>query len=255
MLSSGPSKVSPIPESTNNPIVGIDRQSTFINENQDANLGYLRDEFKNYEKVLKNIRDILDAYWECKNKSTLKISYDELNNKCDEQKNRMNKNDYEVAIVGLEKAGKSTLINAWIGWDFLPTDCNRCTYTLTRILSTDRKQKYEIEHFTKNEFHTKFDKIKEEYSKRNDPNSPLKAEIDEIMRFRNEIDKYLDKPLQTVPVDDFNSESVKQDIRSYITIPSKARAIKNITFWVAKLNAINNFTLYDAPGYDSPITL
>jgi GTPase SAR1 family protein len=244
----GPSKISLTTESN-------DRQSTFINESQDANLRYLKEEFKSYEKVLKHLRDILENYRDGKNKSQMKKEYDELNNICDEQKNRMNKNDYEVAIVGLEKAGKSTLVNAWIGWDFLPTSACRCTYTLTRILSTDRKQKYEIEYFSKSEFYSRFDKIKEEYSKTNNPNSPLKFEIEEINKFRNEIDKYLDKPFQIVEVDDFNSESVIQDIRSYITIPSKARAIKNISFWVAKLNAINNLTLYDLPGYDSPITL
>jgi GTPase SAR1 family protein len=251
-----PSKVSPIiPITANNSTVGIDRQSTFLNENQDVNLGYLRDEFKNYEKILKHLRDILENYRNGENKTSMKIAYDELNNKCDDQKNRMSKSDYEVAIVGLEKAGKSTLINSWIGWNFLPTDANRCTYTLTKILSTDRKQRYEIEYFTKAEFHTRFDKIKDEYAKKNDPNSPLKAEIDEIRTCLNDINKYLDNSPHRVEVDDFNSESVKQDIRSYITIPSKARAIKNITFWVAKLNTINNFTLYDAPGYDSPITL
>jgi hypothetical protein len=251
----GPSEVAPITEPTNIPPIIIERQSTFIDVNQDANLRYLKEEFKSYEKILKNIGDILENFRDGKNKSTLKISFDELNNICEEQKNRMNKNDYEVAIVGLEKAGKSTLMNAWIGWDFLPTAATRCTYTLTRILSTDRNQRYEIEYFTRSEFYSRFDKIKEEYSKINDPNSPLKNEIEEINKFRNEIDIYLNKPLQTVTVDDFKSESVKQDIISFITIPSKARAIKNISFWVAKLNAINNFTLYDAPGYDSPITL
>jgi hypothetical protein len=96
--------------------------------------------------------------------------------------------------------------------DFLPTAATRCTYTLTRILSTDRNQRYEIEYFTRSEFYSRFDKIKEEYSKINDPNSPFKAEIEEINKFRNEIDIYLNKPLQTVTVDDFKSESVKQDI-------------------------------------------
>jgi len=252
----GQSKVSPVIQSTSNPTRERERQLTFINENQDASLGYLKDEFKNYEKILKILSEILENYRECDNKTKMKTSYDELNAKCSDQKSRMNNSGFKVAIIGLEKAGKSTLINAWIGWDdFLPTASNRCTYTLTRILSTDRRQKYEIEYFTKSEFYLRYDKLKEEQAKTNNPNSPLNREIEEIRQGLTEINNYLDKPLQTVSVDDYNSESIKQDIKSFITIPSKARAIKNISFWVANLNDINNFTLYDAPGYDSPITL
>ncbi len=120
----GPLKVSPIIPSTNNPIVGIDRQSALINENQD--FGNLREEFSNYEKIIKNISDILEIYKDGENKSIMKISYEELNNICDDQKYRMNKNGYEVAIVGLEKAGKSTLINSWIGWNLLTSEANSC---------------------------------------------------------------------------------------------------------------------------------
>jgi hypothetical protein len=53
----GPSKVAPITEPTNIPPIIIERQSAFIDVNQDANLRYLKEEFKSYEKVLKNIGD------------------------------------------------------------------------------------------------------------------------------------------------------------------------------------------------------
>ena len=42
-------------------------------------------------------------------------------------------NTFEVSIVGLEKSGKSTFANAFMGIDILPTKDERCTYTTTSI--------------------------------------------------------------------------------------------------------------------------
>ena len=41
--------------------------------------------------------------------------------------------EYEIAVVGLEKAGKITFANALMGNDILPTKPLRCTYTTTSI--------------------------------------------------------------------------------------------------------------------------
>lgn len=42
--------------------------------------------------------------------------------------------EFEIAVVGLEKAGKSTLSNALIRVNVLPAESERCTFT-----KTDRK--------------------------------------------------------------------------------------------------------------------
>ena len=221
----------------------------------DQHLDYLREDLNKYEHILKNIKEILDNYIDGDNKEIMFVAYKELVNKCDGLKSRMSSVNYEVAIIGLEKAGKSTLINAWIGWDFLPTASTRCTYTLTRICATKSGQKYEIEYFDRDEFHSRFERIKEEQEQSKITNSPLKEEIDEIRKYMHEINKYLGNPKITVEVTDFENESVKKEILSAITDIGKARAIKNISFWVANINDISNFTLYDAPGYNSPITM
>ena len=43
--------------------------------------------------------------------------------------------EFEIAVVGLEKAGKSTLSNALIRVNVLPAESERCTFTKTEIRS------------------------------------------------------------------------------------------------------------------------
>ena len=52
-------------------------------------------------------------------------------------KRKISKNEFEIAIVGLEKAGKSSFCNALIEINILPTKDERCTYTATRIEYSD----------------------------------------------------------------------------------------------------------------------
>lgn len=47
--------------------------------------------------------------------------------------NKLKSREFTVAIVGLEKAGKSTLGNALIKSMVLPEYASRCTYTTTEI--------------------------------------------------------------------------------------------------------------------------
>ena len=48
---------------------------------------------------------------------------------------KLRSQEFEIAVVGLEKAGKSTLSNALIRVNVLPAESERCTYTKTEIRS------------------------------------------------------------------------------------------------------------------------
>lgn len=56
-----------------------------------------------------------------------------IRSKAERLKRKLETNEFEIAIVGLEKAGKSTFANALMGNDILPTKDERCTYTSTSI--------------------------------------------------------------------------------------------------------------------------
>jgi hypothetical protein len=48
---------------------------------------------------------------------------------------RLERGEFRIAVVGLEKAGKSSFVNAWLECDILPNESARCTFTTTRIHS------------------------------------------------------------------------------------------------------------------------
>ncbi|MDH0032501.1 MULTISPECIES: dynamin family protein [unclassified Acinetobacter] len=60
---------------------------------------------------------------------------EDIKNKNEKFKHKLESNEFEIAIVGLEKAGKSTFANALIKSNILPSAPERCTFTSTRLVS------------------------------------------------------------------------------------------------------------------------
>ena len=58
---------------------------------------------------------------------------------------RLKKREFRIAVVGLEKAGKSTFINAWLECDLLPAKGGRCTFTTTQIYSVENESEQRLE--------------------------------------------------------------------------------------------------------------
>lgn len=88
--------------------------------------GKLRAQVKGIDKILKlNMNGLLDASIEQK----LHAVKEEANKLLKKLEN----NEFEISIVGLEKAGKSSFANALMGNDILPSKEARCTYTSTSI--------------------------------------------------------------------------------------------------------------------------
>jgi len=56
-------------------------------------------------------------------------------------------------VIGLEKAGKSALLNAWLGQEILPSASERCAFTSTEIWSaqTEQDQLLFIQYYRKDE--------------------------------------------------------------------------------------------------------
>ena len=63
------------------------------------------------------------------------------------QLDRLRRDEFRIAVVGLEKAGKSTFVNAWLECDLLPTKQGRCTFTTTQVYSEKSadRQRLEVE--------------------------------------------------------------------------------------------------------------
>jgi len=71
---------------------------------------------------------------------------------------KLKSREFTVAIVGLEKAGKSTLGNALIKSMVLPEYASRCTYTTTEIRAGD-SDVAEVYFYTRDEFNKNFKRM------------------------------------------------------------------------------------------------
>lgn len=75
---------------------------------------------------------------------------------------KLESNEFEIAIVGLEKAGKSTFANALIKNNILPSAPERCTFTSTRLVSG--ADKASVQFYTEAEFEQIFQELLQEIS-------------------------------------------------------------------------------------------
>ena len=220
-----------------------------------SNLENIEKQLVDCEQALSKIKEILSHHNPENTKLNFSETVFELKTDLDDQLRKIRKKDFEISVVGREKAGKSSLLNAWIGFNLLPNERNRCTYTTTEIrscISLD-DQKYLIEYFTSDEFTEKLNQIKNSESGIRSLDNLKDEELSEIDNCRSEIQSYLDKVPEMKNFETF--DQVRDHLKSAISKPGHARAVKKICIWTPKLSDSENVVLYDVPGYDSPIQL
>lgn len=222
-------------------------------------------------KYVEKYTDILDEIGKIKDRVLIEDSskdlFSKINNKLKSRKERLKKPKFEVAIIGLEKAGKSTFANALLKDDYLPQAPNRCTYTTTTIESSKENNRATISFYTKNEFLESFqatckdielqnidfetitldsfEKILQEKSALFQ-NSNNADDIRAIIKNRDDIKKYLDKSNEII------ESNIKNSIKPFIVDEKIARAVKNINILSNEFKDFDDMVLYDVPGFDSP---
>ena len=181
--------------------------------------------------------------------------------------------ELEVAVVGLEKAGKSKFSSAFVGKEGLfPSADERCTFTSTK-LQYSSEDYAEVEFYGKDEFTRKLEAMLNEVKFPNgrfdtiqlntfeqhfeglksiDENlyrkhsSKTEADIVDIITGRNDIEKLLGHANKKF------SDLGSSELKNYITDKHISRAVKNVTFYSSNLKGLENIILYDVPGFDSP---
>jgi GTPase SAR1 family protein len=181
------------------------------------------------DKAIKNVADLLKDYKNEETQKKLQETYFEIVYDLEDQLRKIRKKEFEIAVVGREKAGKSSLLNAWIGFDLLPNERNRCTYTTTEIRScpSEREQKYIIEYFTSDEFNRK---LSTQYNQGNAEPIDRRAmdflaqqEAEEIRKYSEEINSYLDR--KEVLVNFTSFEQIRSQLKSAISSPGNYKNI------------------------------
>ena len=184
-----------------------------------------------------------------------KDSLAELTEGVQRQLNKLQKNEFHIAVVGLEKAGKSTFLNAWIKSEILPNEQKRCTYTSTEIRSLGQNETsyIEIEYLSQNEFQ----ELQMSYEKlshgRGLEAENARGDLAEIKQNMSTITALLGLEAKTIPFND-NSE-VMELLKPNVADPARARAIKTVKVHTHDLVSKQGVVFHDVPGYDSPLQI
>ena len=158
------------------------------------------------------------------------------------QLERLKKREFRIAVVGLEKAGKSTFINAWLECDLLPAKAARCTFTTTQIYSVinDADQKLEVQAKNNDQFTSLIEGL-EQINAKEDLSTIRKNEmtLSEVRRGGD-----LSIPFTRL-------EDIKEPLRKYVADEKYAHAVLEARLYTNKLAQAEGVVFYDVPGLDS----
>lgn len=207
----------------------------------------------------------------------------ELKNKNEILKRKIISNEFEIAIVGLEKAGKSTFANALMKSNILPSAPERCTFTSTRLVNGNDQAR--VKFYTEEQFEATFQALLEEieyphqaeigktsfrslsiesfeqYFNLLETENPAlyKSHIGKTDEEIKDILKSRDRLILTGETKSFSGEDLKSDsFKSYIKgdnqgkDTSKPRSVCSIEIESSELTGLDNAIIYDVPGFDSP---
>lgn len=186
---------------------------------------------------------------------------------------KLKHDEFEIAIVGLEKAGKSSFSNALIEKNLLPTADERCTYTATCIKYSEHDNAV-IRFYKPSEFEQDFadklrkigirnpesygyqtltqEKYTELYNQREEDGNrfdeTLNEDILNIIRNRQAISRHLGEPDTTYTGD----ELTQSEFQGFIREPAQAIPVKEVTIGSKALCNMKNAVIYDVPGFNSP---
>jgi len=165
---------------------------------------------------------------------------------------RLHNGEFRIAVVGLEKAGKSTFVNAWLGCDLLPAKTARCTFTTTQIYSVQHDSEQCLKTLPKTE--QQFSAYQEDLRAQTesaDKSAAQKAENDlkVIEQHRGTLREIIDEGSQTYS---FNRlEDIKDRLNRYVADERYAHAMHEARLFTSRLAAVDGVVFYDVPGLDS----
>lgn len=197
-----------------------------------------------------------------------------IKKEAEELKEKLEKGIFEIAIVGLEKAGKSTFAGALIGKDIFPSEEERCTYTTTTMCYGNDEA--EVIFYSRNEYNDKFranlkkmgypgadnisfDRLSEtdyekEYEKLDESvkssfRSTTNEDIIAILKNIKEISSLIGSNPRI-----FNGAAAlnSDELKNFIIKPEYALAVKEIIIKSSQLQNMKEAVIYDVPGFDSP---
>lgn len=160
---------------------------------------------------------------------------------------------FRIGVVGAENTGKSSFINAWVDYDILPNDSDRCTYTTTILHSVNRieDQRLEVRMRSRADFDAMLADLESAIAK--DPTSQnQRRDRDLIRKYEREMRSLLDTRLE--PIKFTTLEDIKVDLRKYAADERYAFAVEQVHLYTTGIAELEGIVFYDLPGVDSGLT-
>ncbi|WYL95869.1 MAG: dynamin family protein [Gloeotrichia echinulata IR180] len=158
------------------------------------------------------------------------------------QLERLKKREFRIAVVGLEKAGKSTFINAWLECDLLPAKGGRCTFTTTQIYSVENESEQRLEVQAKTE--AEFINLLKELEKAN-----AQEDIKTIRENERTLQQVRKEGNLTFPFT--RLEDIREPLKKYVADERYAHSVLEARLYTNKLAQAEGIVFYDVPGLDS----
>ncbi|MDV3002046.1 MAG: hypothetical protein N5P05_003652 [Chroococcopsis gigantea SAG 12.99] len=158
------------------------------------------------------------------------------------QLERLKKREFRIAVVGLEKAGKSTFINAWLECDLLPAKAARCTFTTTQIYSVinDSDQRLEVQTKTDEQFSHLIEDLKK---------ANAQEDLNTIKLNESTLDGVRNEGNLTIPFT--RLEDIREQLKKYVADERYAHAVLEARLYTNRLAQAEGIVFYDVPGLDS----
>lgn len=161
------------------------------------------------------------------------------------QLERLKKREFRIAVVGLEKAGKSTFVNAWLECDLLPAKGGRCTFTTTQIYSVEHESEQRLEIKVKTE--EQFINLSNELRTSNEKNA--KQDLRTIEENDVTLQQVIIEGNRTFPFT--RLEDIREPLKKYVADEKYAHAVLEARLYTNKLAQAEGIVFYDVPGLDS----
>ena len=168
---------------------------------------------------------------------------------------RLDEGQFRIAVVGLEKAGKSTFVNAWLGCDLLPAKQERCTFTTTQIYSVkDGQERLETLPKSVSSFEEYLSELKEqELNGSESAKETAKKDLEVISDNSPTLNEVVAEGCRTFPI--LNKlEDIKPELTKYVADERYAHAMREARLYTKDLAAVDGVVFFDVPGLNSGLS-
>ncbi|KKJ01277.1 dynamin family protein [Prochlorothrix hollandica] len=158
------------------------------------------------------------------------------------QLDRLRKREFRIAIVGLEKAGKSTFLNAWLECDLLPAKAARCTFTTTQVYSVihDSEQRLEVQAKTEEQFQQLIQDLTRANAQ--EDLATIRHHEQTLSQVRRE---------GNITIAFTRLEDIRDQLKKYVADECYAHSVLEARLYTNKLAQAEGIVFYDVPGLDS----